>query len=253
MWFRKYKWKIIIPLLIAAVLVGVFFLEGSINSAQKLSAEGDFLPYESQKLTEGETHTPNDGLSHELTQETPAEAPVKEDKDANAKPSAAATNPPEMLPAEKPAPPAAPSPSAAVESTELSCTISVSCAALLNNLELLPEEQRGLVPESGYLLAPVTVSFTEGESVFDILQRTLIQYGIHLEFVDTPAYNSAYIEGIGNLYELDAGSLSGWMYSVNGSFPNYGCSKYKLLNGDSIKWLYTCDLGEDIGGRNNYQ
>lgn len=36
----------------------------------------------------------------------------------------------------------------------------------------------------------------------------------------TPAYNSAYIEGIGNLYEFDCGNLSGWMYSVNGVWPD---------------------------------
>lgn len=41
-------------------------------------------------------------------------------------------------------------------------------------------------------------------------------------------YNSAYIEGINNLYEFDCGSLSGWMYKVNEWFPNYGCSRYVL-------------------------
>ena len=32
-------------------------------------------------------------------------------------------------------------------------------------------------------------------------------------------YNSYYVEGIGNLYEFDCGSESGWMYKVNGWFP----------------------------------
>ncbi len=39
-------------------------------------------------------------------------------------------------------------------------------------------------------------------------------------------YNSYYVEGIGNLYEFDCGKESGWMYKVNGRFPNYGCSSY---------------------------
>ena len=68
-----------------------------------------------------------------------------------------------------------------------------------------------------------------------------------MEFEDTPMYHSAYIEGIGNLYEFDVGELSGWMYSVNGWFPNYGCSRYQLQNGDVICWVYTCDLGKDVG------
>ena len=37
------------------------------------------------------------------------------------------------------------------------------------------------------------------------------------------------------------------MYSVNGVFPNYGVNKYTVKNGDNIKLLYTCDLGEDVG------
>lgn len=68
----------------------------------------------------------------------------------------------------------------------------------------------------------------------------------------TPVFNSAYIEGIANIYELDCGELSGWMYSVNGSFPNYGCSKYTLTNNDKIEWVYTCNLGIDVGGYNAY-
>ena len=37
------------------------------------------------------------------------------------------------------------------------------------------------------------------------------------------------------------------MYKVNGDFPNVGCSDYKLSEGDSIEFLYSCDLGADIG------
>ncbi len=44
------------------------------------------------------------------------------------------------------------------------------------------------------------------------------------------------------------GNLSGWMYSVNGWFPNYGCSRYALKDGDIVEWRYTCDLGYDVGG-----
>ena len=66
----------------------------------------------------------------------------------------------------------------------------------------------------------------------------------------TPIYNSAYIEGIHNLYEFDCGNLSGWMYRVNGWYPNYGCSRYQLENGDVVEWRFTCDLGKDIGGSN---
>ena len=131
---------------------------------------------------------------------------------------------------------------------ELHCTISISCAALLENKEALEDGKEGLVPADGWVLSPMEVTFYEGESVFHVLQRVCKQQKIHLEFMDVPLYNSAYIEGIHNLYEFDAGDLSGWMYQVNGWFPNYGCSRYQLQDRDVICWMYTCDLGNDIGG-----
>ena len=65
-------------------------------------------------------------------------------------------------------------------------------------------------------------------------------------------YSGGYIEGINYLYEYDAGSLSGWMYKVNGLFPNYGCSKYEVKPGDAIVWMYTCDLGRDVGDNSTW-
>lgn len=139
------------------------------------------------------------------------------------------------------------------ESTEtddwLHCTISINCSTILDNLDYLKSGKREYVPENGVILGSVTVAFEEGETVFDILKRVCDSYGIQLEHSYTPAFGSYYIEGINNLYEFDCGSLSGWMYSVNGWFPNYGCSKYEVGDGDVIKWLYTCQgLGEDVGG-----
>ena len=135
-----------------------------------------------------------------------------------------------------------------VGTTQYTCTLSISCATILDHMDWLDEEKVDLVPEDGWILKATKVKFYEGESVFNVLQRTCKQNKIHMEFSDTPMYNSAYIEGIHNLYEFDCGQLSGWMYSVNGWFPNYGCSRYQLKDGDIIKWVYTCDLGYDVGG-----
>ena len=128
------------------------------------------------------------------------------------------------------------------------CTISISCSTINDNIGWLDPEKKELVPSDGWLLKPTQVTFYEGESVFNVLQRTCKQQGIHMEFKNTPIYNSAYIEGIGNLYEFDCGELSGWMYKVNSWFPNYGCSRYQLHEGDKIEWVYTCNLGVDVGG-----
>ena len=132
-----------------------------------------------------------------------------------------------------------------------SCTLSISCETLLNDAAKLSPEKIELVPEDGFILQPVTVTFYDGESVFNVLQREMKKNRIHMEFVSTAIFNSAYIEGIGNIYEFDSGELSGWMYKVNGWFPNYGCSRYQLEEGDVIEWVYTCNLGRDIGGADN--
>lgn len=129
------------------------------------------------------------------------------------------------------------------------CTIYISCYTILDNWDWLKEEKQDFVPSGGEILSTVSVAFTDGDTVFDVLKAVCRDYGIQLEYSWTPAYGSYYIEGIHNLYEFDCGGLSGWMYSVNGWFPNYGCSKYRLKDGDSIKWLYTCKgLGSDVGG-----
>lgn len=135
-----------------------------------------------------------------------------------------------------------------VTDKKMHCTLSIECSTILDNMKDLDEEKVELVPEDGIIFAKKEVEFKEGESVFDVLKRETRKNKIHMEFVDTPMYNSAYIEGINNLYEFNCGNLSGWMYKVNDWFPNYGCSRYQLKDGDVVEWVYTCDLGRDVGG-----
>ena len=130
----------------------------------------------------------------------------------------------------------------------LSCTLSVTCKTILDNMNKFNKDKLEVLPEDGIIFKTQVVTFTEGESVFDVLLREMKKNKIHMEFEMTPIYNSNYIEGMHNLYEFDCGELSGWMYKVNGWFPNYGCSRYMLKDGDVIEWIYTCDLGRDIGG-----
>ena len=130
------------------------------------------------------------------------------------------------------------------------CTLSITCKTLLkpeNKKVAISNGKGDMIPSDGVIYKTKKVKFYKNESVFDVLLRETKANKIHMEYVMTPAYNSNYIEGIHNLYEFDGGELSGWMYSVNGWFPNYGCSRYKLKDGDSIKWVYTCDLGRDVG------
>lgn len=130
---------------------------------------------------------------------------------------------------------------------QFTCTFSIECTTIFNHLSDLESGKLEVLPKDGVILPRQTVTFSEGESVYDVLQRVCRENGIHMEASWTPVYNSAYVEGIHNLYEFDCGSLSGWMYRVNGWYPNYGCSRYGLAQGDVVEWRYTCDLGKDVG------
>ena len=215
MWWKKNKWKVIIPVMVIIILATAFWFGGNAPGTQG---------WEPSRPAESETPSQPAQPSEEVSRDSYLTDPVPEGMPDPVEPE-----------------------DAVVSDTAYTCTISISCAAILDNLDYCDPAKVELIPEDGWILEPVTVTFYEGESVFNVLQRTCKQNKIHLEFVDTAIYNSAYIEGIANIYEFDVGELSGWRYSVNGWFPNYGSSRYQLQDGDVIQWVYTCDLGNDIG------
>ena len=328
MWWKKNKWKVIVPVLIVAVLAAAFWYGGGAPGLQgwnvadnntTLSGQPDAAPEDSGTDTghSGETVPEETGSAEDGTQEAPeTEQPDLSEQGVETEDPPQETqtdliSPDDETPAEgiesrpggteggmtaqekldaaaelaggsspgvqagdkaysesqgmvidpdtgkdqyrtDPVPEGKPLPvepqDVEISDTAYTCTISISCATILDHMDWLDPEKVELVPEDGWILEPTEVTFYEGESVFNVLQRTGKQQGIHMEFENTPMYNSAYIEGIHNLYEFDCGELSGWMYQVNGWFPNYGCSRYQLQAGDVIEWEYTCDLGVDVGG-----
>ena len=128
------------------------------------------------------------------------------------------------------------------------CTITIVCDTILDNLDNLDEEKLPYVPKDAVILPETQVSFSEGDTVFEVLQKVCAAADLQIEYSWTPMYNSYYIEGINHLYEFDVGPESGWMYKVDEWFPNYGCSAYKLKDGQDIVWCYTCNgYGADVG------
>lgn len=126
--------------------------------------------------------------------------------------------------------------------------LTVRADTILRNMHLLDRAKHSLVPPDGVIFPATQVTVTAGENVFDVLQREMRRAGIHMAARFTPIYDSAYVMAINNLFEFDLGPLSGWMYRVNGTFPGFGATQYILRPGDVIEWLYTVDLGRDIGG-----
>ena len=275
----KNKWKIIVPILILAVLAAAFYYGGNAPGSKGWEVGGTeaaviATPQAAPVVTPEPAPIPVTTPAP-----TPQQTPqITAEPNNSESPEPVPSAPPEPTPEPTPTPePETPQPTMEINpetgkdkyltdpvpegkpipvepqdvtigTTAYTCTLSISCATILNNMDLCDSAKVDLVPSDGWILQPITVTFYEGESVFNVLQRVCKQQKIHMEFENTPIYNSAYIEGIHNLYEFDVGELSGWMYKVNGWFPNYGCSRYALKNGDVINWVYTCDLGNDVGG-----
>ena len=255
MFWKKHKWRIIVPVCLLALLVFAFWYGGDAPGLQGWKIEKSAAEAPGSELDARPGGAEGEMSVEEKLAAAAAMAGDRTGEEGDAQYSAlqGMVLDPETgkdrygtsaVPEGKPVP-VEPEDSE-ISDVEHRCTISISCATILDNMGWLDPEKAELVPEDGWILKPIEVTFYEGESVFNVLLRTCKQQGIHMEFVNTPIYNSAYIEGIHNLYEFDCGQLSGWIYKVNGWSPNYGCSRYALKDGDVIEWQYTCNLGIDI-------
>lgn len=248
MW-KQHKLKIIIGaaiVLLVVAMAAAAFLPKTAGDAQQpmLQSEPTEQAQPSQPTEASEdSHAPTSPSEQTAPPAAPTTVdipspPVPEASDEQAQPATKPTEPPAPKPTEpatEPTEPPAPA----------TCTISISCVNALNSSDL-PASVRSVLPESGWLLGSTTVELQEGDTAFSVLQRVTAAYGIQMESSWTPVYNSAYVEGIGNLYEFDCGETSGWMYSVDGQFSSYGSSSSVLQDGAVVQWAYTCSFGADL-------
>jgi len=273
---NKYKAKIVIALVMLVALAGAWFMgnvhvvdvAGSLaapyvatnqaESEHQLLSSDYLCPPQGEGYSEEGEGTLNYEPSTTIVIYTP---PVKQDEAIVIEPET--SNP--VIEQEKTTKPETSSPAAEqqettkpepdspniaevnIQSGAFTVWLTVRVDTLVANKHLLNREMHELVPSDGIIFPLTPVTVYEGENVFQVLQREMRAAGIHMSSRFTPAFGSAYVEAINNLFEFDAGPLSGWMYRVNGDFPNFGSSLYILSPGDVIEWLYTVDLGRDIG------
>lgn len=105
-----------------------------------------------------------------------------------------------------------------------------------------------------YMLIPETeYAIEENDTVFDLLMRVTASNGIPVDYSGShnSVLSTVYIKGINNVYEMEYGDLSGWMYMVNGEFPDCSCGEYELNDGDCVEWVYSRDIGHDITDEEN--
>ena len=135
--------------------------------------------------------------------------------------------------------------------TEDTKTVSLEVRAdtAVQNLHKIKTSLHPYIPLDGTILAAQDYVLRPNDTAFSIINRALRHHHIQLEYqgADLNAYNSVYIQGVQYLYEFSCGPLSGWMYEVNGDFPNVGVSQYPIKDKDQIVLRYTCDLGRDLG------
>ncbi|MGN1339328.1 MAG: DUF4430 domain-containing protein [Oscillospiraceae bacterium] len=125
--------------------------------------------------------------------------------------------------------------------------VSADCSGVLGKIDSIdpavnPPE---LIPQDGAVIPQCEVMLPDGASAFDALVAAARERRIRVDY--TGSGFGTYVKGIGGIYELGFGSLSGWMYRVNGEFPEMSASDYVLQEGDVVEFLYTTDLGRDVG------
>ncbi|GKV57384.1 hypothetical protein NCCP2222_33310 [Sporosarcina sp. NCCP-2222] len=160
---------------------------------------------------------------------TPA-APAKPSEKHNEKPLTKPSDKPTTKPAEKPVTQQQ-NTKPSVESPSTPETSKVVYSIVISSSE---------VP-----LPPTEMEIEEGDTVLDALIAITKKHKVQMDYRGGQGA-TAYIEGIANVYEFDRGQGSGWMYRVNGIFPDRGAGVIKLQDGDRVEWLYTTNLGVDL-------
>ncbi len=212
-------------------------LKEQVDAFQKAANEKDLKP--AKKKTDKKVTEEDQGAGQDVETEDSSDSEASSDSDKET------AKTPEKEPAENPV---GDQQQTKPADDTITVSLTIRCDTLAADLSKLRDKSlEAYVPADGIILSLSEVKVKKGETVYDVLDRVCRDKGIHMEAVYTPSYGADYIEGINYLYEFDAGEQSGWMYKVNGAFPNYGCSDYVLADGDSIVWAYTCDMGRDLG------
>lgn len=220
----------------------------STNSSVSTVEKSTSTPSQTQKPEAKKETTTSNNTSKE--QPTKTEKPVK--KDEPKKETTVTKKPETTTSTPKPSTPKPSTPEKPVEKPAKKeyATITIGMRTLLNpdHYELLPKnlQSEKYVPASGVLLNNAKIEIKEGDTAWDAISKLRSKYGIYINYEKNPMYG-IYIIGINHINEKQAGSLSGWMYTVNGVKAPVGVGNYELEEGDRIELQYTTNGGTDLG------
>lgn len=120
--------------------------------------------------------------------------------------------------------------------------VGAECTSVLERLGDIDESVNPLsvIPEDGIILPLEEISLPEGATAFDALIEAARSRRIRVDY--TGSSYGVYVRGIGFVYEFGFGSESGWTYRVNGSVPQMSAGAYEVSDGDTVEFIYTCEL-----------
>lgn len=125
----------------------------------------------------------------------------------------------------------------------ISCTIEIRCDnATARKDSITNQGIRDSIPDDGTILEVTTYTDKEGFTVYDVLAAVTAAHNPVIPIVANA--DRSYVSSINNLSEKNVGPTSGWTYRVNGVLPMMAANQYKVKDGDVIKWIYVCQLGD---------
>ena len=97
-----------------------------------------------------------------------------------------------------------------------------------------------------WILPTVVCDLPEGTTAFDVFKQVLAANGY------TYDAKGSYVQAVTapdgtKVAELSKGQYSGWMYRVNGEFPDTYMGAYELEDGDGIEVFFTADYTKETG------
>lgn len=125
----------------------------------------------------------------------------------------------------------------------ISCTIEIRCDnATARKDSITNPGIRDAIPDDGTILEVTTYTAVEGFTVYDVLAAVTAMHDPVIPIVANS--DKSYVLSINNLSEKNVGPQSGWTYRVNGVLPMMAANQYTVKDGDVIKWIYVCQLGD---------
>lgn len=96
------------------------------------------------------------------------------------------------------------------------------------------------ISDHGIILAEKEFQLSKDATVYDLLLAS------GLDVQSQKGMFGQYVTSIASLAEKMCGAGSGWVYYVNGDYVGMSSSLKTLQDGDSVRWMYTCNGGADL-------